>query len=362
MTSNETANILVVDDTRPNLRLLVNILSENGYKVRPASNGPRALAVAKESLPDLILLDINMPGMSGYEVCEQLKAHEPTRDIPVIFISVLSEVLDKVKGFAVGGVDYITKPFQVEELLARVRTHLTLRNLQSQLQEKNAEITHLNQRLHQLFRQFASKEVADELLAQGFSLGGKHVEATAMFADIRSFTTISESQSAQLTIELLNDYYAHMTEVLDIEGGVVNQIIGDGIMCMFGAPVPEKDHAERAVRTALRMVEQVNIFNEKQAAKGRVQIRIGIGIATGVGVAGYVGTQTRTTYTWVSNASNLAARLDAYTKVLDKPILIDGTTRHALSPQIQVQDQGLVEIRGKAEKVHVFSVPVEQTG
>lgn len=371
MTSNPStpqANILVVDDTRANLRLLVGILSENGYKVRPAPNGQRALAVAQKYLPDLILLDINMPGMDGYEVCEQLKADERTRCIPVIFISALSEVLDKVRGFAVGGVDYITKPFQVEEVLARVRTHLTLRNLQSELEHKNkalvganAEITRLNERLHLLFRRFATKEVADELLAQGFSLGGKHVKATAMFADIRSFTKITESQSAQLTIELLNDYYAHIIEALSSEGGIVNQIIGDGIMCIFGAPVPHQDHPERAVRAALKMIKQVIFFNQEQAARGRVQVRIGIGIATGVGVAGYIGTQRRTNYTWVSNATNLAARLDSYTKVLGKPILINDKTRHALSPQIRVQDEGLVNIRGKAKEVHVFSVPVGQT-
>ncbi len=363
MMSNQSASILVVDDTRANLRLLVDILSQDGYKVRPAPNGQRALAVAKKHLPDLILLDINMPGMNGYEVCEQLKADTRTRHIPVIFISALSEVLDKVRGFGVGGVDYITKPFQFEEVLARVRTHLSLRHLQNELQEKNTEITRLNERLHHFFRRFATKEVADQLLSEeDFSLGGKHVEATAMFADIRSFTTITESQSAQLTIELLNDYYAHIIEALSSEGGIVNQIIGDGIMCIFGAPVPHQDHAERAVRAALKMVEEVKIFNQEQAARGRVQVKIGIGIATGVGVAGYIGTQQRTNYTWVSNASNLAARLDAYTKTLGKPILIDGTTREALSAKIRVENEGLVDIRGKSKEVKVFSVPVEQTG
>lgn len=361
MTSSQTANILVVDDTRANLRLLVSILSENGYKVRPAPNGQRALAVAMNYPLDLILLDINMPDMNGYQVCEQLKADERTREIPVIFISALNEVLDKVRGFEVGGVDYITKPFQFEEVLARVKTHLTLRALQSELQEKNAQITRLNGKLYQLFRRFATEEVANELLSEkDFSLGGKHVEATAMFADIRSFTKITESQSAQLTIELLNDYYAHIIEALSSEGGIVNQIIGDGIMCIFGAPVPHQDHAERAVRAALKMVERVKLFNQEQVARERVQIKIGIGIATGVGVAGYIGTQRRTNYTWVSNATNLAARLDAYTKTLGKPILIDGKTRGALSSKIQVENEGLVDIRGKTKDVHVFSVPVEQ--
>ena len=130
-------NILIVDDTPENLRLLSNALTERGYKVRSVINGAMALMGAKAAPPDLILLDINMPQMNGYQVCEALKTDERTREIPVIFISALDEVLDKVKGFAVGGRDYITKPFQLEEVLARIENQLTIRNLQKQLQEQN---------------------------------------------------------------------------------------------------------------------------------------------------------------------------------------------------------------------------------
>lgn len=142
-----TATILVVDDNPDNLHLLIAILSRQGYKVRPAPNGTFALKSAQSILPDLILLDIRLPDMDGYRVCEQLKADERTRDIPVIFISALQDVTDKVKGFTLGGVDFITKPFQVEEVLARVTTHLTLRNLQSQLREANGA---LEKQVHEL--------------------------------------------------------------------------------------------------------------------------------------------------------------------------------------------------------------------
>lgn len=136
-----TANILIVDDTPDNLRLLAGILEEQGYDIRPASSGSRALAAVRSERPDLILLDIKMPGMSGYEVCEQLKAAENTRDIPVIFISALQDMPEKVKGFALGGVDYITKPFQAEEVLARVETHLMLYRFRHQLEELVTERT-----------------------------------------------------------------------------------------------------------------------------------------------------------------------------------------------------------------------------
>jgi DNA-binding response OmpR family regulator len=134
------ANILVVDDARANLQLLVSILAERGYKVRPATHGRMALSAALAEAPDLILLDIMMPEMDGYEVCRRLKAEELTRDVPVIFISAMDETLDKVAAFSVGGVDYIPKPFQAEEVLARVETHLALRGLHRQLQAANAEL------------------------------------------------------------------------------------------------------------------------------------------------------------------------------------------------------------------------------
>lgn len=140
--STSKANILIVDDTPANLRLLSNMLTVQSYKVRAVVNGPMALTAVHTVPPDLILLDINMPGMNGYEVCAQLKADPQTRDIPVIFISALDEIRDKVKAFTVGGVDYITKPFQLEEVLARVQTHLALRELQKQLQEAHARLKH----------------------------------------------------------------------------------------------------------------------------------------------------------------------------------------------------------------------------
>ena len=150
MTNQQTqakGDILIVDDTPDSLHLLNQMLTQQGYKVRPVPDGPRALAAARSTPPDLILLDIKMPAMDGYQVCEQLKVDDQTHDIPILFLSALEETEDKVKAFAAGGVDYVTKPFQVEELLARVETHLSLRTLQKQLEatvrkleKRNAEL------------------------------------------------------------------------------------------------------------------------------------------------------------------------------------------------------------------------------
>ena len=144
------ADILIVDDTLPNLRLLADMLNNHHYKVRGASSGKMALKAARLSPPDLILLDIMMPEMDGYEVCRQLKERDSTCDIPIIFISAINETMDKVKAFALGGVDYITKPFQLEEVLARVKTHLSIQQLQRQLQEKNIELAEVNRQLEQV--------------------------------------------------------------------------------------------------------------------------------------------------------------------------------------------------------------------
>ena len=143
----QLASILVVDDTPANLQVLAGMLKDRGYKVRPVPSGKLALLAARRDPPDLILLDINMPEMNGFEVCEQLKADEMLKGIPVIFISALTEQLDKVKAFAIGGVDYITKPFQMEELHARVETHLKLRRLQIELEEANSRLAKVNDRM-----------------------------------------------------------------------------------------------------------------------------------------------------------------------------------------------------------------------
>ncbi|MBA3534862.1 MAG: response regulator [Ardenticatenales bacterium] len=341
----DKADVLVVDDTPANLRVLITLLSEHGYQVRPAPSGKLALQAVESKKPDLVLLDVMMPGMDGYEVCARLKSNDETKEIPVIFLSAADETLNKVRAFALGAVDYITKPFQAEEVLVRLRTHLTLHRLQLQQRE--------------LFRRFATTEVANDLLEHGFALGGQHVTATTLFADIRSFTTITESETPTVIIEMLNDYFAHMIAAIGSEGGIVNQIVGDGLMAIFGAPVRHDDHARRAVRAALKMMTAVLKFNEEQAALGRVQISIGIGIASGTVVAGYLGTESRATYTCVGDTVNTSARLESYTKEVGQPVLIDGTTRAALGDEFPLVAQGMVHLKGKQQAVEVFSVVID---
>jgi two-component system NtrC family sensor kinase len=176
-------NIIVVDDTPANLRLLVEILRNSGYKVRPVPNGRLAIPAIHSSPPDLILLDIMMPEMDGYEVCKHLKATPETQDIPVIFISAINEVMDKVKAFNVGGVDYITKPFQVEEVLARVQTHLAVRSLQKNLQQKNHDLAHTLEQLQSTQNQLIHSE---KMAALGQLVAGVAHELNTPLGAIRS--------------------------------------------------------------------------------------------------------------------------------------------------------------------------------
>ena len=180
-----------------------------------------------------------------------------------------------------------------------------------------------------------------------------------MFSDIRGFTALVETQPPEETIELLNTYYTLMFDAISGHGGVVNQMIGDGLMAIFGAPLPLADPPLAAVRAALEMVELIELFNVERGAEQKAPIRIGIGIATGEMVAGYTGTQQRATYTCIGDTVNLAARLEAHTKVVDRRILIDDATRAALDDRVPLEPIGAVQLKGKAAPVEVFAVRAE---
>jgi adenylate cyclase len=337
--------ILVVDDNRVNSLLLSRGLEQQGHTVAFAEHGRKALDLLRDRDFDLILLDVLMPELDGYQVLAELQLDPHLRDIPVIMTSSLDELDSVVKCVEMGAEDYLTKPVNPVLLNARISASLEKKRLRDQQRE--------------LISKFATKEVADDLLTSGFSLGGKHVEASALFCDIRSFTTIVEAREPSETIELLNDYYTLMMDAIGAEGGIVNQMVGDGLMAIFGAPVPSDDHRRRAVLAARQMVELIRLFNEERAARDKLQIEIGIGIASGPVVAGYTGTLHRATYTCVGDTVNVAARLESHTKVVSRPILIDDETRRGLDDVIAVEAQGELLMKGKTQPVKVYAVQVD---
>jgi len=343
--SHQPGRLLVVDDNKVNRLLLGRGLEQQGHKVSFAENGRQALEMLRSAPFDLVLLDIQMPELDGYQVLEQLTQDTQLREIPVIMTTAMEELDSVVKCIEMGAEDYLTKP--VNPVLLRARINASL------------EKKHLRDQQRELIRKFATEEVADQLLAQGFELGGKFVEATAMFSDIRGFTTIAESQSPADTIDLLNTYYTLMFEAISNHGGIVNQMVGDGLMAIFGAPVEQPDHCEQAVRAALEMIEMIELFNYDQEAQGKAKVRIGVGVASGQVIAGFTGTSRRATYTCVGDTVNLAARLESHTKVVGQPILIDESTRQELPSDIRIEDQGSVQLKGKTRSVNIYSVPAE---
>ncbi|MBN8581952.1 MAG: response regulator [Anaerolineae bacterium] len=338
----EPARLLVVDDNKVNRMVLSRSLEQQGHQVETAENGQEGLEKFRSGTFDLMLLDIEMPIMNGFEVLEACLNDLDLRQIPIIMTSAMEELDAVVKCVELGAEDYLTKP--VNPILLRARVNASL------------EKKRLRDEQRKLFRTFATKEVAEQLLRSGFSLGGKQVVASVLFADIRSFTTIAESQSPVDTIDLLNQYFSMMFDAITDNGGTVNQMMGDGLLAIFGAPIFFDDHREKAVRAGLKMLERLKEFNQHQREQGKNQLHIGIGIASGKMTVGYTGTQNRAIYTCIGDTVNLADRIQDYTKDALRPLLIDENTRLGLPDEFLVEDLGKIVFKGKNQAVNVFAV------
>jgi adenylate cyclase len=334
------ARLLIVDDNKVNRLLLSRSVEMQGHKVATAQNGRVALEMLRAEPFDLLLLDIEMPEMDGFAVLEQLKADPKLRDLPVIVTSSVEGLDNVVRCIGLGAEDYLGKPVNEVLLKARIGASLEKKRLRDEQKE--------------LVRRFATSEVAQDLQQSGFALGGKRAYASVMFADIRGFTALVESQPPEETIELLNAWYALMFDAINGCGGVVNQMIGDGLMALFGAPLPLADCAGNAAAAALEMIDLIGQLNAQRAAAGKPPVRIGI--ATGEVVAGYTGTERRATYTCIGDTVNLAARLEAHTKVAGCPVLIDQATQLELRNGTSAQALGPVSVRGRTEPVEVFAL------
>ena len=250
-----TARLLVVDDTPANIQTLAATLKPAGYQVMVATNGVQALEAMSRVVPDLILLDIMMPVMDGHEACAHNKANPAWREIPVIFLTAKTGTADLVRAFELGAVDYVSKPFNAHELLARVQTHLTMNQLRVGLAEKHDELARINAVVRSAFGRYVSEEVVTSILEtpEGLEIGGEERELTILMSDLRGFTALTESLPPQEVIAALNVYLEAMVEVIFQFDGTIDEIIGDAILVMFGAPVARADHAARAVACGIAM-------------------------------------------------------------------------------------------------------------
>ncbi len=350
------ANILVVDDTPDNIRLLSAILTEKGYQVRKALNGQMALKAVQASVPDLILLDIMMPELDGYEACQKLKENQKTCEIPVIFLSALDDVSAKVKAFEAGGADYITKPFQKAEVLARVRHQLIISYQRKELEEKNQKLQIeikerqnielalriARQKSERLLLNIFPRAIVDRLKEVEGPIAEQFEEVTILFADIVGFTAFASRVSPLELVNLLGGVFSafdRLTEKYDLEK---IKTIGDGYMVAGGLPISRTDHAEAIANMALDMLSEITTF--KTDTEDELKLRIGIN--TGPAIAGVIGSKKFSYDLW-GDTVNLASRMEELGETDN--IQVSESTYQLLKDKYVFEKRGEIEVKGKGK-------------
>ncbi|OCQ93350.1 guanylate cyclase [Oscillatoriales cyanobacterium USR001] len=338
-TDDQQFKILIVDDEPINRQVLINNLSLYNYTITEASNGEEALGIINNGfIPDLILLDLMMPRMTGYEVCQKIRERFPAHELPIVLLTAKNQTENIVDGFTSGANDYLAKPIQKQEMLARMKTHLNL-----------AKLTLAYGRfVPRDFLNFLGKESIIDV-----QIGNQiQQEMTVMFSDIRDFTSLSEAMTPQETFNFINAYLSRVSPVIREHHGFIDKYIGDAIMALF----PQS--ADEAVKAAISMQQKVVTFNEERQQKGQTPISIGIGLHTGNLMLGTIGEPERMETTVIADAVNLASRLEGLTKVYGAGILISHNTLCDLD---YTQEQCFrfldrVMVKGKKLAVAVFEV------
>ncbi len=337
--------VLIVDDDPVNRQVLINNLSLYNYEIAEASNGQEALAVLeKGSLPDLILLDVMMPRMTGYEVCQKIRDRFPAHELPIVMLTAKNQVQDIIEGFESGANDYLSKPIQKGEMLARIKTHLNL-----------AKLTLAYGRfVPHNFLNFLSRESILDV-----QLGDQVLkEMTVMFSDIRDFTTLSEAMTPKENFNFINSYLSRVGPVIRQYRGFIDKYIGDAIMALF----PES--AKDALQAALAMQKEVALYNRYRQQQGCAPISIGIGLHTGNLMLGTIGESQRMETTAIADAVNLSSRLEGLTKLYGAGILI---SVHTLVRVEDIQNYNFrfldrVRVKGKNKPVAIYEVYDEEAG
>lgn len=347
MAEEQSDVILIVDDIEANVDVLVETLSDE-FDVSVAMDGPTALEIANEDLPSLILLDIMMPGMDGYEVCEKLKSKEKTHDIPVIFVTAKGEVEDEAKGFEVGAVDYIMKPVSPPIVLSRVKSQLALK-------KKSEELLALSKKL--------SKYLAPQVYVSIFRgeqdarIESKRKKLTIFFSDIVSFTQTTEGMEAEDLSDLLNSYLEEMATIAIKHGGTIDKFIGDAVLIFFGDPLSRglKEDALACVSMALEMRDTIKKLQEKWYSYGiQEPFKVRMGIATGYCTVGNFGSVSRMDYTIVGSQVNIASRLESSAE--PDQIVISHETWSLVKDEVYCVKQKPIMVKGISHPIQTYQV------
>jgi adenylate cyclase len=344
--------VLVVDDDRVNRLLLTRSLEREGHSVRCAENGVEALELLRDDPCDVVLLDIVMPELDGVSVLERVKSDPALQDVPVIMISGVDDTDSVIRCIEIGADDYLPKPFDPVLLRARISAGLTKKRLHELERD----------RMRGRFSRFVPEHVVDEVLERtddDLRLGGSRDLGTVMFADLRGFTAFSESTAPQRVIELLNEYFSEMIDAIFEQGGTLVGYRGDGLLAVFGAPIPTEDHADRSLAAAREMLEvRLPRFNGWLAERGLGEgFAMGIGLNSGHFMSGNVGSARQLEYTVHGDTVNTAARVEAMTKTARRPILVAQSTRDALlDPPADLAFVGEYDLRGKQSTIRLWTL------
>ena len=360
--------ILAVDDAPNNLMLLVDLLAVKGYQVETAASGAEALEKIAGVRPDLVLLDVVMPQMSGYEVCRRIREDPATMLLPVVMVTALDPAEERVKGLEAGADDFLTKPINQAELLARVKSLLRIKSLYDKVQDQAHQLGQLNAnlekrveeqvlqlgRLAQLKR-FFPPQLAELIIAGDVEdpLRTRRREVTVSFLDLRGFTAFADSSEPEEVMGLLRDYHGEMGQIIDAHGGTLEQFAGDSLMVIFNDPLPVEDPAVRAVRMALEAQRRFQELMSPWRKRGH-EIDLGIGVAHGYATIGAIGYQARIGYGVIGRVSNLAARLCAEAK--PGQILISQPVFAQVEHKVEAEDIGQVSLRGFLRPVPAYNV------
>jgi adenylate cyclase len=362
------AKILVVDDTPANVKLLADLLGVKGYAVATAASGEEGLAQVESEKPDLVLLDVMMPGLSGYDVCRQLRASTETALLPVVLVTSLDPHQERVKGIEAGADDFLSKPINQPELFARVRSLLRIKDLQDEVRRQANELRELNRTLEDRVREqveelerlgrlkrFFAPSVADAIVAAGEQsiLAPHRREITSMFLDLRGFTAFTDAAEPEEVQEVLSDYHAAMGALIVAHEGTLDRFAGDGIVLFFNDPFPIGEPARRAARLALSMQARFRDLRERWQKQGW-ELDLGIGIAHGYATVGAFGFEGRFDYTAIGGVVNLAARLCG--EATPGQILIDRRTRGAIDDAAKVEGVGPLTLKGFSQPVPAFQL------
>jgi class 3 adenylate cyclase len=353
--------ILVADDNPMNVDILKTRLESHGYEVVTAADGEEALARARDAGPDLILLDVMMPKLDGFDVCRRVRDDPALPFVPIILVTAKGDPKDIVAGLEAGGDEYLTKPVDQAALVARVKSMLRIKALHDTVQDLNRTLeARVAEQVGQLDRlgrlkRFFSPQLAELIVAGGAEdpLRTHRREVTVVFVDLRGFTAFAETAEPEEVMAVLREYHAELGRLVLAHEGTLERFAGDGMMIFFNDPVPVPDPAERAVRMALAMRERVRALTERWRKSGH-DLGFGVGIAQGYATIGAIGFEGRWDYGAIGTVTNLAARLCG--EAGPGQILVARRVLAAVEALVEAEPVGELSLKGLSRPVAAFNL------